>query len=204
MRRTRWLFTKQIGSYALVAIWGILVAAGIMYWADYERTPGMTASAPAQWPLSPTLEHDDRRPTLVVVLHPKCPCSEATLSELSEIMDRWLHDVRAYVVFMHLDAEDGADDESSLRKAASRIAGVEVIDDRDAGILRQLGAFTSGQTYLYDAQGRLVFQGGMTPVRGQTGTNRGSLAIVSYLESSAVRDRQTPVYGCSLDSLVVE
>lgn len=204
MRRTWWLFDKQIGSYALVALWGILVAAGIMYWADYERTPGMAASAQAQWPLSPTLQRDARRPTLVVVLHPKCPCSEATLSELSALMDRWLHDVRAYVVFMHLDEGQGVDDESSLRKAASRIAGVEVIDDRDAGILRHLGAFTSGQTYLYDAQGRLVFQGGITPVRGQTGTNRGSLAIASYLESNAVRDRQTPVYGCLLDSVVVK
>lgn len=204
MLRRWWHFVRQSSSCAGVALWGLLVVVGTLCWAYYESLPGVAANAPAFWTGYSALQLGKQRPTLVVVLHPKCPCSKATVSELAVLMDRWLQDIRAYVVFMQIDDEDGASDESSLREAVVKIPGVEVLDDRDGAILGQLGAFTSGQTYLYDSQGKLIFQGGLTPVRGQTGTNRGSLAIASYLTSSVVRDQQTPVYGCSLNSLGIK
>jgi len=203
--RQEWaLFPMRYLSHALVFAWGLAVVAGVASWAQYESEPGAAAKAPGSWPKSLTLVRDEHRPTLLVALHPQCPCSKATVAELSAIMAQSLHRVHAYVVFMHLEDTDPMLAQTPLRDEVSRIPGVEIVDDRDGRILQEFGALTSGQTYLYDELGRLVFQGGITPVRGQTGGNRGSLAIVSYLASRSVNDRQTPTYGCPLSSLFVE
>lgn len=188
---------------AVIAAWSILIVVGIVKWAQYEGAAGEAAIAPLQWPVIANLQRDERLATLVVALHPECPCSKATVSELSTLMAQSLHlssKVRTYVIFLHLDAEDRSSVGSSLWNEASKIPGVEVIDDRNGALLRGFGALTSGQTYLYDTRGQLVFQGGITPVRGQTGINRGSLAIKAYLDSHVVADRRTPIYGCSLYS----
>ncbi len=72
---------------------------------------------------------------------------------------------------------------------------MEDIQGREA---LRFGAATSGQTLLYDASGRLLFSGGITPARGHAGDNDGSDALLELLSGGSGRHHQTPVFGCSL------
>jgi len=72
------------------------------------------------------------------------------------------------------------------------------MEDAGGSVARQAGAFTSGQTLLYSAGGRLVFNGGITHSRGHSGDNKGREAIVSFLEGRTLDQHIAPVFGCSL------
>lgn len=59
-------------------------------------------------------------------------------------------------------------------------------------------AQTSGYIPLYDRDGRLMFQGGITMSRGHSGDNPGRSALEG-LSSEHISNRgKTPVFGCSL------
>lgn len=179
----------------LAGAWVIAVLLGFLQFARYERRPGEQVWAPREWP-GESLHWQISGPTLVFAAHPKCPCTRASLAELQKLMARVGDRVQAYVVFINLEgAEDSVED--SIQDAAQRIAGVKIIRD-DGQVMRRFGALTSGQTYLYDEHGKLVFQGGITPARGQMGDNAGSRAILSYLTSRSRDTELTPAYGCSL------
>jgi hypothetical protein len=51
---------------------------------------------------------------------------------------------------------------------------------------------------MYDRDGRLLFQGGITISRGHAGDNPGRSALVALLNHELVSEVETPVYGCSL------
>jgi hypothetical protein len=72
-----------------------------------------------------------------------------------------------------------------------------MIDDEGAEANR-FHAATSGQTLLYDADGRLLFSGGITGSRGHAGDNAGENAIVSWVNSGAAARTETSVFGCAL------
>ena len=62
----------------------------------------------------------------------------------------------------------------------------------------RFGAHVSGQVMVYDKEGKLVFQGGITESRGQMGDNAGRSAIEAQVNrGSSDRDR-TLVFGCPL------
>jgi hypothetical protein len=67
---------------------------------------------------------------------------------------------------------------------------------------RRFGAATSGQTLLYAADGRLLFNGGITESRGHSGDNAGRSAILSLVlgltSAPTGQPLSTPVYGCPL------
>ena len=60
------------------------------------------------------------------------------------------------------------------------------------------GALASGQTFLFAADGKLLFSGGIVPFRGHAGDNPGRAAILSFVSTGAAKVQQTSVYGCSL------
>src|SRR5262245_18993127 len=74
--------------FALGAVlWLGAAAAGLWALWRYDNTPGEAAHAPAAWP-SPTLARATDRPTLVMLAHPRCTCTEASLGELAEVIAR--------------------------------------------------------------------------------------------------------------------
>jgi hypothetical protein len=119
---------------------------------------------------------------------------------MTQVQDR----VRAYVVFLHPDGWDRESVEASLWDEAVLVPGVQVVDDRNGVETRRFGAFTSGQTYLYDEKGTLVFQGGITSARGHVGENAGRTAITSFLMSRAAETDRASTYGCPLFSRKAE
>jgi hypothetical protein len=64
--------------------------------------------------------------------------------------------------------------------------------------LQKFGALTSGQVLLYDSGDNLIFNGGITGIRGHEGDNTGLASIETYLRTGNIPVSTTPVFGCIL------
>jgi len=183
---------------ALALTWLLAVGTGLALMWDYENAPGVPASPPIRWPRNSRIVAAADRPTLVMTLHPHCPCSRASLEELDRLMARVQDSVAAHVLFVK---PPGLTDDwvlTDLWRRAAAIRGVEVFRDDDAIEAQRFNAATSGQTILYDVDGRLLFSGGITGSRGHAGDNTGQSAIAELLTKQHAAARSTPVFGCSL------
>ena len=185
---------------ASVALWLGIVAGGLAIVAAYDNRPGVSAQAAPSWPEASRLVRTADQPTLVMVVHPRCDCSRASIAELAELMARAKVRPRAYVAILKPEGLSEDWDVTGIRHAAMRIPGVKVIRDEGGVEARSFGAQTSGQTYLYDSGGRLMFSGGITAARGHAGESVGRTAILSLLDHTPTTVPTSSVFGCSLSS----
>ena len=181
---------------AAVVFWLAAVGLGMAALLNYSNTPSHDGLAPAHWPAQSTVRRVAGQATLVMFAHPRCACTRASVGELAELMAHCQGLVGARVVFFRPSgsAEDWA--HSDLWRAAEVIPGVTVQSDEGGREARLFHADASGHTVLYDAQGHLVFNGGITVSRGHSGDNAGRDAIMAYLHAKSVERAQTPVFGC--------
>src|SRR5436190_18671355 len=96
---------REVGGHRLVwivsgVVWLCGAAAGLAALADYANRPGTAANAPARWPSSSRIDRDPIRPTLVMLVHPQCDCSRASVAELAELMARAHQRPKTFVLFM--------------------------------------------------------------------------------------------------------
>jgi len=181
-----------------IAIWAVAVLAGMGALLQYGLEPGRAAAAPARWPGSALLALATTTPTLVMIAHPRCSCTRASLSELALLTTRLGDRVRTYVLFVRPEGEGESWDDTAIRDRAESLAGVDVVRDDGGREAARLGAATSGQTYLYAPDGRLLFAGGITPMRGHEGDNLGRRRIVAIVESGRADRAGSEVFGCGL------
>jgi hypothetical protein len=180
------------------ATWLAAVVTGLSFLARYDNGAGAPADAPLRWPGRSQVELDPARPTIVMLAHPRCSCSRASVAELAEVVARAHTQPAVYVVFIKPGAVPEGWERTDLWRAAQSIPGVTVLRD-DLGIeARRFGAETSGQTLLYAPDGRLLFSGGTTGARGHTGNNHGRASLLAWLSDSPNGRDTTPVFGCSL------
>jgi hypothetical protein len=178
--------------------WAVSVALGLRILFNYETTPGQIGVVPAAWPSISRIGRSNDRPTLVMLAHPRCPCTRASINELAEIMARGQGRMDAYVLLFK-PKQSGADwDDTALRRRAAAIPGVKLLSDVDGAEARRFGAETSGHTLLFDRDGHLLFSGGITQSRGHDGENAGERAIVSMVNNQPAGRARTFVFGCSL------
>jgi hypothetical protein len=180
------------------ALWFAAVGVGLgMLWR-YENTPGVAAASPKLWPAESDLQRAPGRATLVMLAHPHCPCTRASIGELALLMAHCQGRVNAHVLFVQ--PEGFADDwtQTDLWQSAAAVPGVTVRRDEGGIEAHHFHAETSGQVLLYDATGRLLFSGGITGSRGHSGDNAGRSAIESLLTEGTTQRDQTLVFGCSL------
>ena len=192
---------RASGRYAIgawVAVWASAIAIGMGLLTQYGLTPGVAAAAPARWPGSDRLGLAPDVPTLVMVVHPRCSCSRASLSELAVLTTRLRDRIRAFVLFVPPGGDGTLGDEDGLLGRAREIEGVTVVVDDGGRQAARLGAATSGQAYLYAPAGELLFAGGVTPMRGHEGDSLGRRSIVEIVESGHAERVRSDVYGCAL------
>ena len=72
----------------VAAAWGAVVVLGLLYLEAYADRPGDSGAPPAVWPAQSRVKRDGRRPTVLIFLHPQCPCSRASLAELVHVVER--------------------------------------------------------------------------------------------------------------------
>lgn len=176
----------------LVAIVGLGASAREL-WA-YKTTPGDPGEVAARWP-AVRLDLDHEHATLVMLVHPECTCTLASLAELARVLPE-LGPVRAYVV-VRGDARGG--DGPVLRRARA-LAGVEVVLDVDGALHRAFAAETSGHVVVYDSAGALRFSGGLTLARGELGDSPGARSVRAAVQAGAGPAAETTqaVFGCPL------
>lgn len=183
---------------ATCALWLLMIGTGTGLLWRYNETPGVAAAAVGRWPADSRLRHDTERATLVMLAHPHCPCTRASLGELARLLAQARGRVTAYVLFVKPPGLPDGWENTDLLAAASSIPGVTVVRDDEGVEAGRFRAETSGQTMLYDESGELLFSGGITSARGHEGDNAGRAAIVSLLTTDEAGRTGTPVFGCPL------
>ena len=181
----------------LLPSWGIAVLAGFAWLQLYAATPQTQGRAPLNWPAS-SVPRSGNGSTLLVFIHPYCPCSRATLEELAAIMSRCHGRLEALVLFVIPASERAAWERHEYWRAASAIPGVRAMLDRDGVEASKFGARTSGQTILFDQAGARRFAGGITASRGHAGDNEGQNAVVAWVNAGRAETSATPTFGCTL------
>lgn len=180
---------------AAVASWLVLVGAGFASVWHYAYTAGPAAETSLGWPGHlVSLDHD--RATLVIVLHPECACSRASVGELARIMTHADGRLAATVLISTSAGETPSD---SLRNSAAAIPGVNVMFDGNGVEAARFGARVSGQVFVYNTHAQLIFEGGITASRGHDGDNDGVQAVLAAVHQRPSLER-TPVFGCLLSS----
>jgi hypothetical protein len=192
-------FTRYSRTILLLASVAWLGAVGYglrLVWV-YENSAGRSGSPPTTWPTESAIRSKPGLPTLVLFLHPHCPCSRATVGELALLMAHSQGRVNANAVFVK-PAGFEAWEKTDLWNSASDIPGVTMNVDENGVEAQRFRSETSGQVALYSAEGTLLFSGGITGSRGHSGDNEGRSAILSILATGKAPKIQTPVFGCPL------
>src|SRR5690349_6085353 len=84
---------------AVSLLWLALVASGTRTLLNYENSPGAPANAPSLWPSNSRIARHESKFTLVMLAHPNCPCTRASLAELEILMAKLQGKLKAFVVF---------------------------------------------------------------------------------------------------------
>lgn len=185
--------------FVLGSLWILAIAFGLTAIMQYQFAPGQAATPPERWPPQSAIRLSNDKPTLVMLAHPQCPCTQASLSELSRLISAQQGKVNASVLFLKPKSlpQDWAE-KTSLHSYAAQIPGVAVIDDVDGMEAKRFHGFTSGQTFIYDRNGKLLYSGGITSARGQIGESAGFRSLVTTLETPPSQARSALVFGCPL------
>lgn len=190
--------SRGAGIAAMLLLWVGGSAFGFRTLLDYSLTPGLRADTLPSWPEQSAITASAHVPTLVLFLHPKCPCSRASVEEFDRIMAQTGGKVRAFAVFAQPKGWSAKETQSALWKRVSRIPGVQLVLDPDGKEADRFGVLTSGHVLAYDTRGRKVFTGGITPSRGHEGDNAGAESVVRFVRDGKTDFPETRVYGCSL------
>lgn len=189
----------KISLTTIMTLWVLVVGAGTIFLWGYENAPGAKSSpVPAAFPAGSGIPRDGARPTLLMFAHPHCPCTRASLAELSRLMTVARGRVAVHVLFIKPAGAGGEWVEGDLWAGAAAIPGVRVAADEGGREAARFGAGTSGLTLLYGADGRLLFSGGITAARGHEGDNAGRDALAGLLTDDKGEVSETPVFGCQL------
>lgn len=201
--------TKQSSNLSLelrqiAIVWGVLVLLGYGIMVVYSTSPAKSAVTAVHFPQASSLSRGSDL-TLITFLHPQCPCSRATVSELQELLaqNEFQSNLTIYAVVSRPSGCSADFTRGAILDSLSSMKNVQVVIDKDDVESQRFGARASGQTLLFDAQGKCLFSGGITAARGEVGDNAGVNALRQYLAgttTTTTTTKQTPVFGCSLES----
>jgi hypothetical protein len=188
---------KVIGLTTGVAVWIGCVAAGFCALQRYSAVAGESFT-----PRNPeeffSAHRQPNRPLVVMAVHPRCPCTSASLAELGDFLARSRGGCDALLLQYHPENPDP--DWSDDDALPTRLGGVRVgvLLDRGGKIAMTLGAATSGHVVFVDANGAVRFAGGITVARGHRGRSPAQDAMLEVLSGAQPNTVSAPVYGCAL------
>ncbi len=179
-------------------LWLTGVGGGLTGLWAYSAVPSLVDSVPSAWPgmAGPAAPQPGR--TLVMFVHPRCFCSQASLAELAEVVEHTRGQLAVKVRIVLPPGSPARWTQGTNARLAAAIPGADVALDRDGVEARRFHASTSGETLVYGPGGRLEFHGGITGVRGHVGPNAGASAIEGLAQTGSAPRATTPVFGCAL------
>lgn len=187
-------------TFSLLGVWIVACAAGFYSLLTYSQTPGPD--------LVPTALHEPlmegprtRDFLLVVAIHPRCYCSQATAIELQRLIEKTNDKVECRVLCYQPTATGSEFANTSLIEQLAQLPNTTMVTDADGLTAALLGMHTSGAIALFDAEGHPLFCGGITPGRGHEGPSAGANAIVALASGDRPTTTRTRVYGCPLRNI---
>ena len=198
MRGKRTRGFGPVAATVTAASWAVVVALGFGAIEAYERRPGAAGSVPAAWPPASALGFAWGRPHVVMAVHPRCPCSRASLEVLAEMTGRLRGPSTVRLLVFRPEGSAPGWAGESFAKAAGQVLGAELADDPGGREAARFGLATSGAVAAFDASGVLKFSGGLTATRGRAGDSEGAEAVSAVLRGDEPARRAAVVFGCGL------
>jgi hypothetical protein len=181
----------------LTCAWIVALAAGYLRMLTFETKPGAAGDSGPSWPQQTQMRLANEGMTLVMFLHPQCPCSSASVDQLRQLVER--HPAVGATYLLMVEAgNSGAGDNSALMADARQVPGATVCMDSDGQLARSFDCRTSGHLYVFDRAGKLRFDGGITSARGHAGPNAAADAAATAIDAGHAPLVRMPVFGCAL------
>lgn len=177
--------------------WLGLIAIGYTWLFRYSFVAGEASTAPGSVPHSLASSNSSSRWQVFLALHPRCPCSTATVRELAKILTR-ATDVSVVTVLMYKPSNEPDSWLEGRLLDECRRMNCRVRSDPEGSYARVLGAVTSGDVVVYDASGKLRYHGGITGSRGHEGDNLGQQSVIDLLRGRNASRTSMPVFGCPI------
>ncbi len=195
-----WMFPKSLWAInVMMAIWICSVVAGTALLVSYSAIPGAAAGPPRSFPTISEFPRQSSRPLLVMFVHPRCPCSRASINELARLAARCRDQIDFTALFVVPPGCPPEWHKTALWENANAIPGLRVVTDPEAKLATEFGVTTSGHCLVYDAEEKLIFNGGITAGRGHEGDSPGRAIVTELARHSMVGSpRECPTYGCPL------
>jgi hypothetical protein len=184
--------------YGAALLWIAAAIGGSLYMFAYESQAAPPSALAQVWPERTGLARNPDGFSLVMAVHPKCPCTRASVAELNRLMQEWGGRVHAIALVTKPFELPDLWSETDVTARLREIPNVEVVRDLGGSKSDAFGARSSGQTLLYDASGRLVFDGGITAFRGHEGPSVGGEALKQLVAGAPAATLHSKVFGCSL------
>lgn len=162
--------SNLIRRFALVAWVVALLASITMVYRAAAATPQVapaTREDPSSWPAKSRWQPTPGRTTVVIIAHPECPCTRATITNLLPVLRSSTRPVDTVLILAGpaVTTQPG----STERSLVDALAPTALLRDRDGREAALFGATTSGHVVVFDPRASRVFSGGTTPVRGHVG-----------------------------------
>src|SRR5947208_2212449 len=95
-------FSQKSNTFLILGIiaWLFAIGVGLHRILAYENAPGSSGASSVEWPADSRIARTPGLPTLVIMIHPHCPCSRATIGELAVLMTQAQGLVNAHVLFV--------------------------------------------------------------------------------------------------------
>jgi hypothetical protein len=188
--------------WPIALVWSLSVVGGFFWLVNRSFKAGESGTTPVVWPTHDApLRLSPSSKTLVMFVHPKCPCSVASLTELENTLATQRERPSVSIVFYEPAKSDSSWRNTAIMRQAAKIPGAELVWDLEGRIADFFGAKTSGHVVLYDSSGKLKFSGGVTVMRGHVGPCQGQRNLVAAQEGQAAASLSSEVYGCAIHNL---
>lgn len=188
---------------AVVTLWLVMSACGFALLYAYAFTPGpvdAAGSSSSEWPETTSIPNAPGRWSLLMFVHPRCPCSRTSLSELTRLVTVAGDALDVSVLLMSVEGMNSAAD-CQLPRTVQQFKNIRILADPDGSEADRFGARTSGHVVLFDPDGHRAFAGGITIARGHEGDSPGRAAILQAIATELpASPAAVPVFGCRLRS----
>lgn len=170
-------------------VWAVLAVSVIAGALEYDSRPGepplrlpdATVAGPGLW-------------SLILMIHPDCPCTKATMRNLSTILESTRIPIKAEIVAAMPEGYKGP--RANLAIARS-IVKSDLVVMSESSASERFGARTSGHLFVFDPDRNLVYSGGLTPARGAEDASS-SLKWFQALVTQYPVASSGPTFGCPL------
>ncbi len=179
-------------------LWLSIIAYGYSLVIHYELKPNSQITSLQAWPDNSQLKLDPQRDTLIIFVHPKCPCSKASIAELDRLLTSFHDRLRTIVVFIKPEGQSESWVKGNLWTKVQSLPEVTVYIDNDNQETHNFMVDTSGEVLLFNINGKLIYHGGITASRGHEGDNKGRTLISNYLRTGTIKEKQGYAFGCTL------